>query len=153
MKQQLDIEFDDLSGQQNYGTVQDNNALGKTLGGLKLAAGAANAVQEFDIRVWIETWCEPVLTRSCGSNSLRVRPDRARHLRRARQAVREARHQRDHDELLENERHGAGQCRARRRRPAAAAAEIPVATQIFGPILADGSRTSRAARSRSTAKR
>ena len=61
MKQQLDIEFDDLAGQQNYGTVQDNNALGKTLGGLKLAAGAANAVQEFDIRVWIETWCEPVL--------------------------------------------------------------------------------------------
>jgi hypothetical protein len=62
MTQKLDIEFDDLSGQQNYGTVQDNNNLSKTLGGLKLAAGAANAVQEFDIRIWIETWCEPVLT-------------------------------------------------------------------------------------------
>ena len=62
MKQQLDLEFDDLAGQQNYGTVQDNNNLGKTLGGLKLAAGAANAVQEFDIRVWIETWCEPTLS-------------------------------------------------------------------------------------------
>ena len=62
MKQSLDIEFDDLAGQQNYGTVADNNVLGKTLGGLKLAAGAANAVQEFDIRVWIETWAEPVLT-------------------------------------------------------------------------------------------
>lgn len=61
MKQALDIEFDDLSGQANYGTVEQNNALGKTLGGLKLAAGAANAVQEYDIRVWIETWCEPVL--------------------------------------------------------------------------------------------
>lgn len=61
MKQALDVEFDDLSGQQNYGTVEQNNALGKTLGGLKLAAGAANAVQEYDIRVWIETWCEPVL--------------------------------------------------------------------------------------------
>jgi hypothetical protein len=62
MTQKLDIEFDDLSGQQNYGTVNDNNNLGKTLGGLKLAAGAANAVQEFDIRVWIETWVEPVLS-------------------------------------------------------------------------------------------
>lgn len=62
MTQKLDIEFDDLSGQQNYGTVQDNNNLGKTLGGLKLAAGAANAVQEFDIRIWIETWAEVVLT-------------------------------------------------------------------------------------------
>jgi hypothetical protein len=61
-KQMLDIEFDDLAGQQNYGTVADNNALGKTLGGLKLAAGAANAVQEFDQRVWIETWAEPALT-------------------------------------------------------------------------------------------
>jgi len=61
MTQKLDIEFDDLSGQQNYGTVQDNNNLGKTLGGLKLAAGAANAVQEFDIRIWIETWAEVVL--------------------------------------------------------------------------------------------
>jgi hypothetical protein len=61
VKQQLDIDFDDLAGQQNYGTVQDNNALGKTLGGLKLAAGAANAVQEFDIRVWIETWAEPAV--------------------------------------------------------------------------------------------
>ncbi len=62
MTQKLDIEFDDLSAQQNYGTVGDNNQLGKTLGGLKLAAGAANAVQEFNIRIWIETWCEPVLT-------------------------------------------------------------------------------------------
>jgi hypothetical protein len=62
MTQKLDIEFDDLSGQQNYGTINDNNNLGKTLGGLKLAAGAANAVQEFDIRVWIETWVEPVLS-------------------------------------------------------------------------------------------
>jgi hypothetical protein len=61
LKQQLDIEFDDLAGQQNYGTVQDNNALGKTLGGLKLAAGAANAVQEFDIAVWVETWAENAL--------------------------------------------------------------------------------------------
>jgi hypothetical protein len=62
MKQNLDIEFDDIAGQQNYGTVDSNNNLSKTLGGLKLAAGAANAVQEFDIRIWIETWCEPVLS-------------------------------------------------------------------------------------------
>jgi hypothetical protein len=61
MKQYLDIDFDDLAGQSNYGSVQTNNALGKTLGGLQLAAGAANAVQEFDIRVWIETWTEPAL--------------------------------------------------------------------------------------------
>lgn len=61
MSRELDLELDDLSGQQNYGSVETNNALGKTLGGLKLAAGAANAVQEFDIRVWIETWATPAL--------------------------------------------------------------------------------------------
>jgi hypothetical protein len=62
MAQSMNVEFDDIAGQQNYGTVQDNNQLGKTLGGLKLAAGAANAVQEFNIRIWIETWCERVLS-------------------------------------------------------------------------------------------
>lgn len=62
MSRELDLEFDDLSGQQNFGSVQTNNALGKTLGGLKLAAGAANSVQEYDIRVWIQTWAEPALS-------------------------------------------------------------------------------------------
>lgn len=62
MKQFLDVDFDDLAGQANYGTVQNNNALGRTLGGLQLAAGSANAVQEFDIRIWIETWAQPVLS-------------------------------------------------------------------------------------------
>lgn len=61
LKQALDIDFDDIAGQQNYGTVDANNNLSKTLGGLKLAAGSANARQEFDIRIWIETWCEPTL--------------------------------------------------------------------------------------------
>lgn len=61
IKQQIDIEFDDLAGQQNYGSVATNNALGETLGGLKLAAGAANAVQELDMRVWTTTWAEPVM--------------------------------------------------------------------------------------------
>jgi hypothetical protein len=61
MSNELNLELDDLAGQQNYGSVETNNALGKTLGGLKLAAGAANAVQEYDVRVWIETWVAPVM--------------------------------------------------------------------------------------------
>ncbi len=62
MNNELNLEIDDLAGQQNYGSVETNNALGKTLGGLKLAAGAANAVQEFDVRVWIETWANAALS-------------------------------------------------------------------------------------------
>lgn len=61
MARKIDIEFDDLAGTQNYNSLGNNNAVGDTLGGLKLAAGTANAVQEFDIRIWIETWCEPAL--------------------------------------------------------------------------------------------
>lgn len=62
MARKIDIEFDDLAGTQNYNSLGNNNAVGDTLGGLKLAAGTANAVQEFDIRIWIETWAEPVLS-------------------------------------------------------------------------------------------
>jgi hypothetical protein len=61
MNRDLELEFDDLSGVANAATTANNNALGRTLGGLKLVAGAANAVQEFDIRVWITTWGDPVL--------------------------------------------------------------------------------------------
>lgn len=61
LKKEIDLDFDDIAGQQNYANVEQSNSLGKTLGGLKLAAGAANSVQEFDIRIWIETWAEKVL--------------------------------------------------------------------------------------------
>jgi hypothetical protein len=58
---ELELEFDDLAGQFNSGTTENNNALSRTLGGLKLVAGAANAVQEYNIRVWIETWLAPTI--------------------------------------------------------------------------------------------
>lgn len=61
MMRDLGLEMDDLAGQFNGGTTEANNALSRTLGGLKLVAGAANAVQEFDIRVWIQSWAEPTL--------------------------------------------------------------------------------------------
>ena len=59
--EKLDVDMDDLAGQFNAGSVQTNRTLNDTVGGLKLIAGVANAVQEFDIRLWIETWAEPAL--------------------------------------------------------------------------------------------
>jgi hypothetical protein len=59
--EKLDVDVDDLAGQFNAGSVQTNRTLNDTVGGLKLIAGASNAVQEFDIRLWIETWAEPAL--------------------------------------------------------------------------------------------
>lgn len=57
----LNSDFDDQAGQFNSGSVQTNRSLNETVGGLKLISGAADAVQEFDLRVWIETWVEPTL--------------------------------------------------------------------------------------------
>jgi len=62
MNRDLELEFDDLAGQFNGGTTENNNALSRTLGGLKLVAGSANSIQEYDIRVWISTWADPVLS-------------------------------------------------------------------------------------------
>jgi hypothetical protein len=61
MTRELELEFDDLAGQFNGQTAENSNALSRTLGGLKLVSGSANAVQEYDIRVWIETWVAPTL--------------------------------------------------------------------------------------------
>ncbi|MGP0093130.1 MAG: hypothetical protein ACLPKB_24795 [Xanthobacteraceae bacterium] len=56
MVRDLELELDDLAGQFNGQTAENSNALSRTLGGLKLVSGSANALQEFDIRLWIETW-------------------------------------------------------------------------------------------------
>jgi len=62
MTRELELEFDDLAGQFNSQSAENNNALSRTLGGLKLVAGSANSVQEYDIRVWIETWAQPTIS-------------------------------------------------------------------------------------------
>lgn len=56
--------FDELAGVYSTSSVANNRQLNETVGGMKLLSGAANAVSEFDLRVWVETWCEPVL-RQC----------------------------------------------------------------------------------------
>jgi hypothetical protein len=62
LTRELELEFDDLAGQMNGQTAENNNALSRTLGGLKLVSGSANAAQEYAIRIWIQTWTEPVLS-------------------------------------------------------------------------------------------
>lgn len=59
--ERLNNDFDSLAGQFDQGSVQSNRHVGETVGGMKLIAGAANAVGEYDQRVFIETWAEPVL--------------------------------------------------------------------------------------------
>lgn len=57
----LNADIDDLNGSFSGSSVATNRALNETVGGMNLMSGAANAATEFDLRVWIETWAEPVL--------------------------------------------------------------------------------------------
>lgn len=53
--------FDELAGVFSTSSVQANRQLNETVGGMRLMSGAANSVSEFDLRMWVETWVEPVI--------------------------------------------------------------------------------------------
>ena len=57
----INANFDELAGVFSTSSVQTSRQLNETVGGMRLMAGSANAVSEFDLRVWVETWVEPVL--------------------------------------------------------------------------------------------
>lgn len=60
----LSNDFDELAGVFSNGSVQSNRMLNETVGGMQLLSASANALTEFDLRVWVETWVEPVLAQS-----------------------------------------------------------------------------------------
>lgn len=57
----LNNDFDELAGSFSQSSVQSNRTLNETVGGMRLLAGNANGLTEFDLRVWVETWVENVL--------------------------------------------------------------------------------------------
>jgi len=57
----LNVDFDELSGVFSTGSVQTNRQLNETVGGMNIMSAASNALTEFDLRVWAETWLEPTL--------------------------------------------------------------------------------------------
>jgi hypothetical protein len=57
----LSVEFDELLGNFSQGSVMGNRKLNETVGGMSLMSSGATAVQDLSIRVFIETWVEPVL--------------------------------------------------------------------------------------------
>ena len=59
--EKLNADFDDQAGNFSTGSVQTNRQLGETVGGMQMMQSNANAMGEFDLRVWIETWVENVL--------------------------------------------------------------------------------------------
>jgi len=57
----INADFDDVVGSFSTGTVQTNRRMNETVGGMEMLSGSANLVGELDLRVFTETWVEPVL--------------------------------------------------------------------------------------------
>jgi hypothetical protein len=57
----VNADFDDLGGSFSQGSVATNRRMNETVGGMSLMSNSANAVSEYDLRVFAETWVEPVL--------------------------------------------------------------------------------------------
>lgn len=57
----LNVDFDELAGSFSTSSVQTNRQLNETVGGMELLAGGANTLNDYDLRLFTETWVEPVL--------------------------------------------------------------------------------------------
>ena len=55
------VMFDELAGVFSSSSVQSNRQLNETVGGMRMLSGAANAVSEFNLRIWVESWVEQVM--------------------------------------------------------------------------------------------
>jgi hypothetical protein len=57
----LATDLDDLAGVFSGSSVSQNRQLNETVGGMQMLNQSASSLTEFDLRVWVETWVEPVL--------------------------------------------------------------------------------------------
>ena len=57
----LNLDFDDLAGAFSGSSVQSNRRLNETVGGMQMMNANANQIEEYDLKVFSETWVEPVI--------------------------------------------------------------------------------------------
>jgi len=57
----LNLDYDDVVGTFSAGTVQSNRKLNETVGGMQMFKAGTNALTEYLIKTFAETWAEPVL--------------------------------------------------------------------------------------------
>jgi hypothetical protein len=57
----INVDFDDLAGIMSTGTVQSDRKLNETVGGMNIMSSDANAVQEYELRIFATTYVEKVL--------------------------------------------------------------------------------------------
>jgi hypothetical protein len=57
----LSVELDELVGSFSQTSVQSNQNLNETVGGIEAMQSGAGAVQDYGLRIFFETWAEPTL--------------------------------------------------------------------------------------------
>lgn len=57
----INLDFDEIAGNFSASSIQSNRSMNETVGGLQLLSGGANMIADYDMRVFVETWVEPVL--------------------------------------------------------------------------------------------
>ena len=57
----VNVDYDELLGSFAQSSVMTNRRLNETVGGMKMMAQGANVITEYQLRVFAETWMEPVL--------------------------------------------------------------------------------------------
>lgn len=57
----LNIDFDEIAGSFSPGSVQSNRQLNETVGGMEMLSADSNALTEYRLRIFAETWVQPVL--------------------------------------------------------------------------------------------
>lgn len=58
----LNLDFDDLAGSFSQASVQSNRKLNETVGGMQILTKDASQISAYQLRVFNETWVEPVLS-------------------------------------------------------------------------------------------
>lgn len=57
----INTDFDEVSGNFSLASIASNRQMNETVGGMNLLSGDASQVKEYEIRMLVETWVEPVL--------------------------------------------------------------------------------------------
>ena len=60
-QERLNMDFDELVGGTSYTTMQSMPQMTKTVGNMELLDGNASALEEYDQRVFVETFAEPII--------------------------------------------------------------------------------------------
>ena len=57
----LNADFDELAGVFSASSVQTSRSMNETVGGMRLMSGSANGLTEYDLRVFAETFVQPLV--------------------------------------------------------------------------------------------